>query len=112
MQVSERSLIISRIDGDKLLTWEYSLCIRQLHSRGKNKAGLIGALIFIINQARHGYENLTACFHPLLSFPAGYYSQGILVSTNPLFEYLLGDAQHLPSSNRSAPVRHGSVQSF
>ena len=34
-QVSERSLIISRIDGDKLLTWEYSLCIKQLHSRGK-----------------------------------------------------------------------------
>ena len=52
-QVSERSLIISRIDGDKLLTWEYSLCIRQLHSRGKNTAGLIGALIFIINQVRH-----------------------------------------------------------
>ena len=30
MQVSERSLIISRIDGDKLLTWELSLCIRRL----------------------------------------------------------------------------------
>ena len=53
MQVSERSLIISRIDGDKLLTWECSLCIKQMVDGGKNNAGLIGALI---NKVRPKHE--------------------------------------------------------